>query len=913
MSHRITVTAALTLVALVACQRMKPSEDLLAEARQHQARHEERAAVIQLKNLLQQEPGHGPARRLLAELHLSQGEPAAAEKEVRRAISLGQPRREVLRLLVQAMLMQQSHQAILDELAADSPDALVLAWRAHALSGLGKAQQAAQLYTEALQKDPGLVDAHLGQARQALQRNHADEAMRAVERAVASDQHSIEALRFKGDLLRARGDTALALRAYDGILRLQPSNVQAHADIAMLQLQAGHPDLARRQLAIVRKSQPSSLAVFYAQAVLDYAEGKPKSALEGAQAILRTAPDHPPSLLLAATVELALGAPAQARTYLARYRQANPSEPYAIRLLAMCALREGKPQESLALLEPLLEKHGEEVELLALAGEAAMHSGKHELAARWFGRASALAPESGSLLAASGLSLLGLGDGERALHVLQQAARKDGTAARAGALLVMTHLRNRQFDQAKQQVARMEGQGDNPAVQNLKGGVLLASADLAGARQAFARALALDPSHLPALENLAELDLLEKKPAIARQRYAAALGQQRKPLAILMALARLETRLGNLPGAIGWLEKAGQAEPDALPPARMLSALYIRAGQADKALQLAQRLQAATPADAASLDLLSQAQAAAGKHQAALESLQQLVLLQPDSTDVQMRLARTRLTLEDKDGALQAARRALLLDADREDALALASALMLDRRAHEDALRLARGAQERRPEAAIGFKLEGDAWLEQGKAGQALQHYERGFALQRSGPMMIALHRACHAAGKAAVGEQRMRAWLEANPADQPTRLYYASHLLQQAEFAAARQQYQHIVQRDPNNVVALNDLAWVSLQLKDGAALRLAERAYRLAPANPAVADTLAWILAEGGQPARALPLLKKALATAPSAADIRLHYALVLFRTGDRRSARAQCEQLLALGDFARRKEVQALMAKL
>ena len=51
----------------------------------------------------------------------------------------------------------------------------------------------------------------------------------------------------------------------------------------------------------------------------------------------------------------------------------------------------------------------------------------------------------------------------------------------------------------------------------------------------------------------------------------------------------------------------------------------------------------------------------------------------------------------------------------------------------------------------------------------------------------------------------------------------------------------------------------------------------------------------------------------SAPEAADIRLHYAYALFRSGDKRGARSQCEQLLALQDFAHRAEVQGLLAKL
>ncbi len=914
MSRPITVAAAMTLAALLACQRIKPVADVLADARQAHGNGEDRAAVIHLKNLLQHDPGHAAARRMLGELHLALGDAISAEKELRRALALGQLRSEVLPLLVRSMLLQGSYQGLLDELQAEAPSPTVLAWRGHTLLGLGKADAASLLYTRALQQDGTLVEAHLGQARLALLRNDPSAATESVQRALAADPQNSDTLRFKGDLLRARRDLNGALVAYRAILERDRNNVQALADIAAVQLMLGKPELARQQLEAARKIQPASLVILYAQGLLDLAEGKHKAALERAQMVLRAAPEHLPSMLLAASVELESGATSQARAHIMRYRQSQPKEPFALRLQAQCDMREGKPQDALALLEPAIADNPQQVDLLALGGEAAMRAGKHELAARWFGRASSLAPESGSLLTANGLSLLSQGQDARALEALELATQREGASvSRAGSLLVMTYLRNRNFSKASEQVRQMESQGDNPSVQNLKGGVLLASGDLPGARKAFMRALELEPMHMPALDNLAELDLLEKKAPMARQRYQAALERSRGSLPLLMALAKFEARQGNLQAGIGWLERAIAAVPDALAPVQMLAALYLRNGQAGKALQQAQRLQSIHPNEAASLDLLAQAASAAGQHRLALDGLEKLALLQPANADLYLRMARTALALKQTASALQSVRKAIAIDPAREDALLLASAIMLDGRAFDEARKLARSVQQRQPSAGIGFKLEGDALLEEGKAADAAAQYERAYGLQRSGPVVIALHRALHAAGKAQAAEQRMRDWLGQYPADQPTRLYYASHLLQQAQFGAARHEYETILQRDPDNVLVLNDLAWALLQAKDADALRPAERAYQLAPGNPAVADTLAWILAENGKPARALPLFKRALETAPTASDIRLHYAHALFRSGDKRGARSQCEQLLALQGFAHRAEVEGLLAKL
>jgi tetratricopeptide (TPR) repeat protein len=262
---------------------------------------------------------------------------------------------------------------------------------------------------------------------------------------------------------------------------------------------------------------------------------------------------------------------------------------------------------------------------------------------------------------------------------------------------------------------------------------------------------------------------------------------------------------------------------------------------------------------------------------------------------------------------MAAARRALALEPDRNDALAAISALLIDKGALQEAVALAQGVQRRRPGDAIGFRLEGDALQAQGKHDDALQRYERGFALMRTGPLIISIHRALRAAGKLAAAGARMAQWLDKNPSDSATRLYFASALLQDRHYQAASEQYQRILNSNPDHVLALNDLAWCYLQLSDKRAQAHAERAYKLAPQNPAIADTLGAVLTQQGQAVRAVPLLKKALEQAPAAADIRLHYAQALFRAGDKPGARVQCEQLLAVRDFAQRDEVKALLAQL
>jgi tetratricopeptide (TPR) repeat protein len=139
-----------------------------------------------------------------------------------------------------------------------------------------------------------------------------------------------------------------------------------------------------------------------------------------------------------------------------------------------------------------------------------------------------------------------------------------------------------------------------------------------------------------------------------------------------------------------------------------------------------------------------------------------------------------------------------------------------------------------------------------------------------------------------------------------------AQGLLADKDYRGALAQFDLAVQQDPGNVIALNNLAWACQQQRDPRAAAFAERAYRLAPHNAAVLDTLAWILKDQGQTARALTLAQQANAAAPASLDIRYHYAVLLADAGRRQEARTQFEQLLAHKDFGRRPEVQAMLAR-
>lgn len=902
------------LLALGACNRALPPDELLADARRYREQNDPKAAIIQLKNVVQQQPDHGAARLMLGQVYLDTGDTVSAEKELRRARDLGVPADDVLPALGKSILLQGQFQRLLDEIAEDPGNAESLALRGQALLGLDRRDEARALFERALKIKSGLADATLGLAKVALIADKSEQARELLDRAIAQNPDSVDSLRLKGDMQRIENDPAAARKTYERILEVKPNNAQAHIDLANLAIEENRLAEARQQIKLARKAQPNNVLIFYTQALLDFREKHYKAALEQVQLVLKTVPDHMPAVLLAGAVTGALGMDTQAEQYLGRFLQANPNHLYATKLLATVELRNGKRDEAMKLMQAALKEAPDDPDLLAMAGDAEMRAHNFAQSAAYFEKASAIKPERSDLRLGHGLSRLHLGENAKAVEELERAAEEDGQGAnRAAMLLVLSHLRGKQFDKAMAVVDGLSSKGDSAMLQNLRASVLLARSDVDGARAAFMKALSLDPTYLFALDNLANLDIAEKKPDDARKRYESALAQDRKNAALMTSLARLEARLGKTAEAARWLEQAARENPDDKAVARQLAAYYIQTRNKEKALTLAQKLQASDTADPATLALLAEAQILNGQNDAALESYERLAGMQPKSAAVHIRIAGLQLAAKRSDDALQAARKAVKADPDSTEALLLQHALLIDKKAFREAMAAAQSLQTRHADWPLGFKLEGDALMAQQKPAEAAQRYERALQAGPSGPIVIALHMALTAAGKQQDAAAQMRQWLDKQPGDVATRMYYASTLAGEGNHKAANQQYEHILRKVPDNPVTLNDYAWSLLQSKDARALEYAEKAYKLAPKTPAIADTLAAVLLDKGDTARALPLLKSATEQAPAAHDIRLRFAQALLQSGDRKAARVQCERLMAVPAFKRQAEVRALMAKL
>ena len=127
---------------------------------------------------------------------------------------------------------------------------------------------------------------------------------------------------------------------------------------------------------------------------------------------------------------------------------------------------------------------------------------------------------------------------------------------------------------------------------------------------------------------------------------------------------------------------------------------------------------------------------------------------------------------------------------------------------------------------------------------------------------------------------------------------------------------YREVVKADPNNVIALNNLAF-ALSGRTGSlneALPLARRAVALAPNEPTIVDTLAWIEHLLDNDREAARLLEPIIRRNAAPAEVHLHAAIVFAALGRHDAAEAQLKQTLQLNpELTDREDVKALRVRL
>ena len=916
---RLVSSVVLAVAVLAACGG-RSEADLTASGKELQAKNDLPGAIIQFKSALQKQPDSAEARLLLGKALLDSGDPLSALVELRKAQELQTPDEEVVPPIARAMVMvgdeskliaQYSNTRLKD--AAAGADLATSIATAHLVRGA--LDQASIAIGRAFQLVPGYVPAAVLEARLKAANGDFDGSLKQLDEALAQRADDERGGILRGEVLwHGKKDTAAALDSFKKVLAAHPKAVGAHTSIITILTEQQKLPEARAQFDQLKKVLPQHPDTLFFEAQFAFSDKDYKTTREITDRLLKGMPDHPRVLELAGAADYRLKRYTEAEAFLARALKNAPGLLLSRQLLAQTYLRTNQPNKAIEALQPIVEGKAPDGTSLALAGEAWLQIGDTKKSDAAFALAAKVAPSDNRVRTSVALAQMSRGNSAAAITQLESIAAED-KGPRADVALISARLKQNDIAGALKAIDGLERKTpDRPVAYNLRGRVLLLKRDIPGATKAFEAALGKDPLYFPAVASLAAIDLSAGKPEAARKRFEDLLQAQPNSHQALLALAELGTRTGAPPDEVlKLLRRAVKANAGEPMPHQVLIGQLL-ASDPKAALTAAHDAAAALPNNLEIMDSVGRTELAAGNAEQAVSTYKRLAALQPTNAMHQVRLAEALMVSKDNAAAQRALRQALEIQPGLAAAQrGLVSIAIADKRP-QDAQALVREMQKKEPKNPAGFVLEGDVEASRKNWDAAIAAYRTAFNLNKATDGLIRLHSALRAGGKAAEADRLAAEWLKDKPKDGAFHYFLGDVALAQNDFAAAEGHYRAVVDLQPRNALALNNVAWLMVRQGKPGATAVAQQANEIMPGRSALMDTLALALAADNQVPKAIEIQKSAIARNPNDPTLKLTLAKLLIKQGDKAYARAELEDLVKLGDkFREQAEVTALLKTL
>ena len=877
-----------------------------------------KAAQIELRNAVREDPTNSEAHFRLGTVQLRLGDPVAAEKEFRLARDNGFDPRGVTPLLAQTYMAQGKFRELLrDFQATGQPPEIavsVLVTRGIAMMQLDNMDGAAAAFAEAERLGPQLVDPPLAGARVLIAKHDYTGAEAKVDRALAINGKAADALVLKAQLSNLKGDRPKALAALDAAVEAAPNSSAARLERANILIASGQDAKAKADVDAVLAVEPRSAGAVYLQAVLaarakDFAAAD--AALTKINAVLSR---FPRGYYFQAIIKFNLGQAEQAVEAANKYMARNPGDLDGVKLMARIDLAVQRADHAIQILDAAAVSGTADAEMMDLLGRAYAQSGRQQQAVQAFEKASKMAPDNVDVLNHLASARLGLGDAAGAAKDLEHSLELSPKQASTGEALVVASLAGGDVEKAAVALAAIDQTKANPeGFGILTGMVRMAQLDPDAAISAFNSVLKERPDSVPARLNLAKIAVLQNRIPDAERLLQEILNKQpahEQALPALIGVFLLDGRNGR---AVAAMEAAHAAAPANLSVTVGLSDLYIRNRDGAKSLALIDDAMKGQAPNQVLLAAKVRALAAMGKQEEAQAQLQAVLTTDPANEPARRALADLFAEKKDFNSSRTTLKAGLDLKPGSVNMITALLALDVRDKGAEAALKTVDELAKVPANKNALRGMKGNILMTANRPADAAEAFAAEYKLDPSSDLAARVGQAWAAAGKPDLGRPVMTDWLGKNPDDVNVLQMLGSVDLGNKRIADAELSLRKILDLQPNNIAALNNLAWIDQQRGDKEAQSLAHKAYLLSP-TPQIADTLGWILVNQGKPEVALMLLRQASQQLLTEPTVQFHYASALRAVG-RNDEAASTLRPIVLGkkDFDERDAAKRMLDEL
>lgn len=916
----LVVTLAL---AVSACQKSTDLSEAqhLDRAKTYRAQGKTQSEIIELKNILQSNPKHAEAHWVLGETYANLGYGKEAEQELRRAQELGIDSETIKVPLGKALLEQKEYKRVLNEIQPGSASgakniAAIKTLYAQAELGLKQFEKGCELFREAKQADPSHVPAYWGVAQCSLGFGKPIEAAEELDKALQLDPKNVETWLLRGDLWRNQKQLAEAEKAYGTGLGLRPEHLALLLARASVRVTLNNHVGALEDINYAdRRSKDHPLAL-HLRGVMLYKDKKYTEAKTAFESVLLTNSDYLPAILWLGMTDYALNNLEQASHAFARYVVAVPNSTEVQAFLAIAKARLGGKKAATESLAALDKVDINDPQTLVLIGQAHLLTGDEQASARYLTRAIEKKPDAIDPRVNLVAALLQKGDKPGAVRQAEALLKKSPNELRSAAVMIAALLADQQSERALEIVRHLEQQMPGSAIPPIyRAAIRVEMNDLDGAKVDLEKAYKIQPENVLVGHSLAAIAITRNQLSEARRYYQQVRDKNAEPFETLMAMYDLEVLAKQPSAARKLVETVAAKYPKAARPAAIIATAYVRAGQPDKALELSAQAATDNPNDLHLLTARGTAYFEKGDMTNAVVQFNRIVKLRPDLVEAHIKLAFVYSAKGDYSALRNALQQALRLDSKHSRARLMLSSLNIREKKFDDALKLANSVEQDDPSLLEAYILQSTALSLLKRDVDALKTLERArIAAPSSDLPVVEMAKLRFNARQADMGFKIVKTWLQSHPNNVRAIAFLAESLMIYNKEDEAIAAYEQILKLEPENPIALNNIANLLTTREPKRALTFAEIAYKRITTDVAVTDTYGWLLVKAGDPKRGLDLIKKAFEAAPNVPEIHFHLAAAMAQNGDKAQAKRELEKLLNnQRNSPIKKEAEALLATL
>ncbi len=571
----------------------------------------------------------------------------------------------------------------------------------------------------------------------------------------------------------------------------------------------------------------------------------------------------------------------EARETLEELMRQDPDNQIVGLTLGMLNLQEGRKDEALTLLDENIDAETTPTPFIRAAMMAKIDSGKREEALATLSRAVESRPKDVDLLAMHGLLALSLpSHSETGIASLSKALDLDSSRSRLRLALARHYMQQGKQEQAlgQMRVALTQSPTDWPVTQYYISLLLNTGqeAEAKDVKDSLLNGFADEPRAIT-LAAMTEYRLGEVE--VARSRLEDQIQSNPDNATALATLALVYQGEGQNEKAVSTMVKAALLSPDSLGPIQGAGRLYARDKSPDEVVAWLMGIAKKHPELAVnSTALAAQIQVQQGNLTEARRLLENIAEEDRNDTAIQVE---GQLLAAEADAAAsnenwpearaKAAEAAALQPENLRFALVPVDVYSKEGK-HQEALSSLQELETVHGENTAIDLMRARLLASSEGQEEAWNYLRRRWQETQAAQLLPILVDLAKAQSPDDVNELT-KAWVEAQPESATALLSRAEYQMTSGDESGAIASYKAAIGYQPNNPVALNNLAWLLREKDPEQALNLASQAQKLAPENAAILDTYGWILHLGGRHEDAKPLIEKALALSPDNEEIQGH----------------------------------------